>query len=525
MPFGNAQKPEPSIWCPRWLLPVFVVAALLAGCSAFTPDSPAARDLLTDLPEVFSGGQDASAHQSLAWWESFADPTLNKVVEAALASNFDLRQAVARVQQARARARIARAASFPLIAPSLAAEDFEIPTNAGIGAQLDELGLGTDLIDDFGLTLPDSLQLRTFSLSTEFAYEADFWGRNRKDAMAAGAEQLASEADFLTARISILTETIGTYLEIVDSRRQEGLAKDMVEILEQRVSLVENRYESGLVDVLPVYALRRELRDARVRLPQFEAATADSEARLWVLLGGYSEELSDLLPDEPSPEVRPQSVPVGVPADLLTQRPDIAAAEQRMRSAQFALGARRAELLPSLSFSGVIGLQSTESNDLFDPDQWFHNLSLNLLGPAFQGARLSANVDLAEARLQEATAAFGRSVVAAVNEVEATLAGHEASQNRHALFTSHLEEAEAEATLQELRYTSGVANYGEMLAANQMLIAARSALSSAERELGNARLSLHRALGGAWTTEGEMETEQASGRPARLSQMLASSEE
>ena len=523
MPFRSGQNTETRLGGLIWAWLTLVTGALLAGCSALMPETPSESNSLTDLPEAFSSADDANSHQPLAWWESFNDPTLNRVVEAALASNFDLRQAVARVEQARARARIARAAVFPLVTPSLSATDFEIPTNAGIGAQLDELGLGPDLIEDFGFTLPDSIQLRTFSLSAEFAYEADFWGRNRKDALAAGAERLASEADFSTARISVLAETISTYLEVVDSRRQRWLAEDMVEVLEQRVSFIENRYERGLVDALPVYALRRELRDARVRLPQLEAATVDAEARLWILLGGYGEELSDLMPDEPPPSLRAESISVGVPADLLTQRPDVAAAQQRMQAARFTLGARRAELLPSLSLSGVIGLQSTDSNELFDPDQWFHNLSLNLLGPTFQGARRRANVEFAKAKVHEATAAFGQSVVTAVNEVEAALAGLEASQNRYALIASHLEEAEAEATLQEQRFTSGVGRYDELLAAGQLLIAARSALSAAGRELGHSRLLLHRAVGGAWTGDEERQSEHASMRMPHSARVLAKS--
>lgn len=481
--------------------PAITTGAVLAGCSALMPASPSEPFSLADFPESFTTSEDANPHQPLAWWESFADPALNRIVEKALTSNLDLRQAVARIEQARARARIARAAFFPLVKPSISAVDFETPTNAGIGAQLDELGLGSELIEDLGFALPDSLQLRTYSLSTEFAYEADFWGRNRKDALAAGAEHLASEADYLTARISILAETIGAYLEVVDSRSQERFAIDMIAILEQRASLIENRYERGLINVLPVYSLQRQLREARVELPRIEAATADAEARLWVLLGGYSEALSSLLPDEPAPSMRPQSVPIGIPADLLTQRPDIAAAQQRMQAARFALGARRADLLPSLSLSGVIGLQSTDSNELFDPDQWFHNLGLNLLGPTVQGASRRAKVELAEARLREATATYGRSVVAAVNEVQAALTGLEASRSRHALLSSHLEEAKAEASLQEQRYTSGVGDYEELLAANQLLVSARSAFSAAERELGVSRLALHRSLGGAWTRE------------------------
>ena len=496
---------------------------LLGGCAALS--SEFASEPATEPPERFAHAQDSRPHQPLAWWESFADPVLNQLVKAALTSNLDLEQAVARVHQARARARLARSELFPMVTPSIGAVDLDNPTNAGIGAQLDELGLGSDLIQGFGFALPDRLQLRTYHLSAEFAYEADFWGRNRKNALAAGAQRLASEADYLTARISVLAETIGTYLEVVDSRRQENLAEDLVEVLRQRVSLSEIRYERGLTDLLPVYELRRELREASARLPRIQAGTADAEARLWVLLGGYNEELSALLAQESPPSVAPESIPVGIPAHLLTQRPDIAAAQQRMLAAGFALSARRAELLPSLSLSGTIGLQATDSNDWFDPDQWFQNLSLNLLGPVVQGGRLRANVELAEARLQEATAAYGKSVVAAVHEVEAALVGFESSRNRHELLTSHLEEADAEATLQDQRYISGIGDYSELLAATQMLIAARSALSGADRELGYAQLTLHRALGGTWAAEDGPESQHTSTATVPPVRTLASSKE
>ena len=139
---------------------------------------------------------------------------------------------------------------------------------------------------------------------------------------------------------------------------------------------------------------------------------------------------------------------------------------------------------------------------MFDPEQWFRNLSLNLLGPVFQGSRLRSNVALAEARLNEATAAFGRSVVTAVNEVEAALVGLEASRRRHscARFAGG-KEAQAEAALQEQRYVSGVGDYESFLTATHTFLGTQSVLATAARDLGYARLALHRALGGAWTAK------------------------
>ena len=474
-----------------------LAGACLAACSML-PTPPVSESAM-GLTEAFFATADSGPYDPFEWWKSFDDPVLDRIVEAVLDSNFDLAAAVARVDQARARARIANAASFPLINPSVGSNDFETPTNAGIGAQLEELGLDDETYAAFGIDLPEAIGLTTYSLGGAFAYEADFWGRNRNAARAAGAERLASESDLRAARIGILAETVGTYLEIAGLRRQRSLAGESVRILRELDQQQSSRYSSGLVDAQALYTARRNLRAAEAELPPIAAALADAEGRLWVLLGGYRDDLAGILPDAPAPAPALEAVPAGVPADLLVQRPDVSAARQRMEASRYMVGARRAELLPSLSLSGTIGLQATDTDDWFDPDQWFQNLTVNLLAPAFQGARLQSNLALAEAQLDEAAAAYGRAVVTAVNEVEAALAGWDGSRRRHALIAALAEEARTEAALQERRYVSGVTNYTNYLAASRTLVSADSALATAERDLGFARLALHRALGGAWT--------------------------
>ena len=474
---------------------------LVCGCVMKTslvdmaPPAPVA-----DLPQEFAGSKVAGAYQPRTWWKAFADPALDRLIEAALAANFDLAEAVARVEQARARERIVKAPAFPLLQPALDITDTDIPTNAGIAAQLDEVGLGEDVYSNFGIELPQRLQLTTYTLSAQFSYELDFWGRNRSDARAAAATRLAQEADYLTARMGVLAETVRTYLELVDLRRQRRLTEANVELSRQRAALAGLRYERGLINAPARHRARRELRHLEAQLPQLDASLAAARARLRTLLGGHRPELEALLPEALTAAV-PAPAPVGIPADLLVQRPDVSAARQRVEAARFTVGARRADLWPSLSLYGSIGLQSTEGGEWFDPDQWFRNLSFNLLGPVLQGSRLRSNVALAEARLDEAIAAYGRSVVTAVQEVEAALARLQASRRRHALLASLAAEVEAETALQEQRYVSGVGEYDAFLSASQQLLAAQSGLAAARRDLGYARLALHRALGGAWTGE------------------------
>ena len=360
-----------------------------------------------------------------------------------------------------------------------------------------------DAFAAFDLTLPERLDQTTYTAGADFAYEVDFWGRARSAARSAGAERRASEADYRAARIGVLAETVATYLEIVDLHRQRHLGQQTVGILGEWASLATERYDRGVGDIRDVYAIGRDLRDAEAALPGVDGRLADARGRLKVLMGsaedaGLIDDIQDLMP----PAVA-APVPTGVPADLLVQRPDVAAARQRVAAARLAVDARRAELLPSLSLSGSIGMQSTSADDWFDPDQWFRNLSSNLLAPVFQGGRLRGNVALAEARLDEATAAYGQAVVTAATEVEAALAALDSSRRRADLLASFAEEAYAEARLQEQRYEAGVGDYATFLAASRMDLGAQAVHAAGERDLAYALLALHRALGGAWSMAGE----------------------
>ena len=206
-----------------------------------------------------------------------------------------------------------------------------------------------------------------------------------------------------------------------------------------------------------------------------------------------------LLPASIAPSAAVEPLPAGAPADLLRQRPDVRAAGHRLEAAGYDIEVRRAELLPTLSFAGTIGLQNSRVADLFNVNQWFTNLAANLLAPVFDGDRRQSNVTLAEARFNEAAAAYGRTVVTAVNEVQAALAALQHEDRRHALLASRREEARAEVDLQSERYASGVGGYADFLDALRTQWNVESALAGSERDTALARLAIHRALGGAWT--------------------------
>ena len=316
-------------------------------------------------------------------------------------------------------------------------------------------------------------------------------------------EYLASESDYHTARIGVLSEAIATYFEIAELRRRTALAEEAVSVLLERMELAEKRYERGLISSLALYQVRQEARNVQASQPQIESALVGAEGRLAVLLGGFRERLAALLPDSLAPMPATDAIAAGVPADLLLQRPDVRSAWQRLESARYAIGARRAERIPSLSLSGSIGLQSSDVDGLFVVDQWFRNLVSNLTAPIFQGGRIRSNIALAEGRFREAAAAYGRAVVTAVHEVESALAALANEVRRHDFLMSQREEAQASVALQSSRYDAGVAGYWDYLDALRSHLNVESTLAGGRRDLALARLAVHRALGGDWSESPE----------------------
>lgn len=466
---------------------------LVAGCSlAPGPSVPAP---VAELPDRFEASDVSGSHDATEWWTTFQDPALNTVIDSVLAANFDLAEAVARVQQARAQAGIARAPLMPAIQASASVSDTDTPSNAGFGQQFREIA-GDDVP---GFQFPERLGIETWSLGVDFAYELDFWGRARNDSRAAGHEYLASESDYHAARIGVLSETITTYFEIADLRRRTALARETVDVLLEREELAETRYDRGLVTSFELYQVRQERQNTQAALPQLESQLVNAEGRLAVLVGGFRAKLDAILPDSLAPMPSSDPVSAGVPADLLVQRPDVRAAGLRLDAARFTIGARRAEMLPSLSFSGTIGVQSAEADGLFNVDQWFRNLLGNLTAPIFQGGRIRNNIALAHARFGQVAAAYGRTVVTAVHEVEAALTALGNEGRRHDFLTSQREEALASVELQSRRYAAGVGGYIDYLDAVRALLAVESTLAGARRDLALARLAVHRSLGGDWT--------------------------
>ena len=486
------------------LTQLLVVVSLLGinACS-FAPKMQSPEPV-TAMPEDFVHADDALAEEAYApasWWVAFDDPVLNRVIDSTLHSNLDLVEAVARVAEIRAQYRIERSALFPSLQASASGSFNDQPANSGFGAQFAALGGsegegGEDVPQQ--PAGPDRISFENYSADATLSYELDFWGRIRNSSRAALSEYFASEADLQAAYLAVVNQAVLTYFEVVDLRRRIAFSVETIDILTERVSRTQERYDRGLVSSFELYATLQDYRNTQANLPVLERQLVDAEGRLAVVMGKYAGHIDAVLGDTLAPRLDTSAIPAGIPAELLSQRPDVRAAAERLEAARYRIGARKAERYPTIAPAGTIGLQSSNFDKLFDLNQWYVNLAANITAPLFQGGRLKANVDAAEARYIQLAAGYTRAVITAFQEAESALAGMEEERQRFAFLSGQREEAQAAVDLQASRFDSGVGEYLDYLDALRTYYNVETNLSAAARDLALARLGVHRALGGEW---------------------------
>ena len=467
---------------------ILALAAALSGCVSLAPDGNDVP-VVTSMPEEFAVSPIPGDYSPARWWLGFEDPVLNGLVDHALSGNLDISEAAARLDQASAQARIARAQLFPTISASGDASSTSSPLD---GSAFGDLAGGAI----------DRIESETVTLGLGASYELDLFGRVRNDNLAARQDALASAYDLRTVKLAAVAETISAYIDLVDTKRQIELLNLTQEVLEDRVARSEDRFERGLIESFELYQVRQDLRSTQASIPQLESALVAVKARLALLLGLYPQQLEEHLGERLEPRLVSEAVPTGLPADLLEQRPDVAAAWARMDAARYRIGARRAERFPSLTLNGSIGTQAGDLSGAFDfGTNWASSLAASIVAPIIDAGRINANIRSARAVYDQNAAAYARAVLTAYGEVETAIADYDEQRERYRLITSQLTSARASLALQSSRFEAGVGDYTAYLDALRTVYLVEGNLSSVARDTALARLGVHRALGGDWVPE------------------------
>jgi multidrug efflux system outer membrane protein len=473
----------------RSAFPVLIALAL-AGCSLAPkyerPDAPVPAQY-PDASAVDNTGPNsaqavapnAGTSSDLGWNEFFRDPQLKVLIELALANNRDMRIAVERVQEARAQYGIVDSDRYPTLGVGGNAQFTRNPENLRMN------GADSDSVTRYyqagvGMT----------------SFELDFFGRVRNLSEAAYQQYLATAQARRTVHINLVAQVAEAYFRLRTAEQLDVLMRNTLQSRENTMSLVQARYDTGVASALDLNQARGQLETVRADIAGIQRAKSQAQNALQLLLG---------MPppaDLPKPAIfgRDQvlaAIPVGLPSELLTRRPDILGAENVLLSANANVGAARAAFFPNISITGLLGFASPQLGGLFGSGQRFWQFSPQLQIPIFSGG-VSGNLDLAKARKNIAVAQYEKTIQTAFREVADALAGE-------ATYTGQLDALRALQTsaseslrLAQLRYETGIDSFLQVQNAEvDLYTTQRNLLQTGMDSLLN-RVELYKALGGGW---------------------------
>jgi len=452
------------------------LSLFLYGCINLGPDY-AQPDLGVQTPQSYEYAP-TEAESLVAgdrWWAVFGDSELNQLVDEVLKNNWDIKQAAARILEARYQYVQARAGRFP---------------SANLDSDFSRRQFS-------GGSPGSSTIVNSYQLAGAASFEVDLWSRLAKASRAAWEDILIEEENRRTLAQIVVAEAISLYLEMEALERRLQIAAQSIEAFRLSLQFVETRYQRGLTSVLDVRQARRVLAQAETVVPQFVQEMGITQQQLSVLRGRYPLTLpARRQPEDYYKNLAP--VPPGLPSDLLMRRPDIRAAEDQLKALTERVGVAKAARFPSITLTGGYGWTSADLSNLLRSENAVWNLTAGLVQPIFEAGRLKAGQRAAEARYQQGVAEYVQTVLDAFGEVERALLTRKQQLERRERELKFLEEARATQQVAEERYMRGLVIYLDVLNAQITRFQAEDSLALVDLAIMRNRVALHRALGGGW---------------------------
>lgn len=452
---------------------------LAVGCSPYRVSAPAQPEL--SPPAAYRHGQ-VGQRDIGAWWREFGDERLNAAVEAAFTGNFELRQAWARLEQARARARIDGAELYPQL---------DLGTGAGRLHTVDR-----DARNPSGGRTTQTANPDRYFVSTGLRYEIDVWQRIASRRRAAQLDHAASRQDVEATALLLSGSVVTTWFVAQEQRALLALLRRQTEVSRTLLDLTELRFGVGAGSALDVLQQRQQLAETEAQMPVVRARLDTARNLLAVLLGRAPGALGAMTPDGTLRALPPFPRLVS-PADLLEARPDLRAARLRLHAADHRVAAAVADRLPRLALNLSYEFSARSWDSLFR--QEMGSVIGDVVAPLIDGGRRRNEVRRRKAVVRELLDGFGRAYAAALREVEDALVRER--EQRALLANLERQRALAQSTLDvsRARYANGQLDYLNVLIAVQSLQALERRLIGEQRALLTIRADLYRALGGRWT--------------------------
>ncbi len=477
-------------------LTLAVASALLAAC-AVGPDFVRPT---TEVPARFAGaaeadlaarGDAAAVDATLpagirdvavedAFWNGFADPQLTTLVEAALASNHDLRIALANYDRANA---LLRGAKFDYL-----------PTITASGQASEGLS-SADQLPGVPRSQRDG---KSYSAGIDAAWELDVFGRIRRGVEANRADAAANAADLQAAQVAITGEVARTYVELRGLQERLRVARGNETNQRETLRIVDARFDAGRGTEVDTSRARAQLESTSSRIPALDAQIAVNMHRLAVLTGRTPDAMLDTLATAQPLPALPTRIDPGTPGELLRRRPDIAAAEARLHASTARIGVVTADLFPRFTLGGLLGSQAIGSGDLFNSGSETRLVALGIDWSFLDIGRVRARIAASDAEAAGELARYQQSVLLALEDTENALVRFDRTRDEDA----HLERAAIDsanaARLARVRFDAGSADLLEVLDAERTQLQAQDAFADVRTRSATSAVAVYRALAGGW---------------------------
>lgn len=477
---GPASRAKPAYVGAQTLSAL--AACVLTACSFApvykTPESVPAAGNYKESAD-WKAAQPLDGENRGSWWVLFKDPQLDALEAQVDDANQDLKAAFARLEQARAVTRIARADLFPTLSAAAGA------TRARTSVNSPNFPPGAKPVGN------------NFNLQADFSYELDLWGRVRNAVSSARASQQASAADLATLSLSIHAELATDYFTLRAEDAQQLLLDRTVADYEHALNLTQNLYDGGGTALADVAQAQAQLETARTQAADIRLQRAQTEHALAVLLGqnpsAFHAEVNPLPGDLPPPVIDP-----GLPSTLLERRPDVAAGERRVAAANAQIGVARAAYFPVFSLAAAAGFDSTNSSTWLNAPSRLWSVGPSAVLTVFDAGRHRAQTAQARAVYDEQVADYRGTVLTAYQEVEDNLAELRQLQQESVSETAAVTATATALTQAQYRYKAGLVTYIEVSTAETAALQAQQSNLSIELRRMNASVLLVKALGGGW---------------------------
>ncbi|MBK1789822.1 efflux transporter outer membrane subunit [Persicirhabdus sediminis] len=418
--------------------------------------------------------------QLAGWWSVFNDSTLNKLIDDAGRDNLDLKIAVTRIEEARALRGATTSALYPTVQGFGSATAFRNSSESSVGGgddrQLYDLGVGA-------------------------GWELDVWGRVRRSVEASDAELLASEEDYRDTLVLLYSEIASNYINLRSIQQRISYAEDNIETQRETLKLTENRKETGLAPDLDVRQAELNLASTEAALPVLRSALMQSIHRLGVLSGKSPNSLAASLKTRKSIPNASKKASMGIPADIMRQRPDIRAAERRLAAQTALIGVKEAELYPTFTLPGTISLQALDGGNL--GSGLTYGIGPQFTWNLFTGGRVRAEIYAEEVRAERAELTYKNTVLGGLEDVENALVEIREQSKRVLALKRAVVAAEASVEQVKTLYTTGLTNFQNVLDMERSLTVQQDELAQSQGAVSIAHVQLYRAMGGGWQSNAQ----------------------